>query len=326
MTLFHPKRADLVSVIFVSLVLSACFAKMHVDVIDRQYLFDEIVLHGQIVRHNAPAPYQYRVLQPLVVDSIVKDIPKHWYRKAFVFCYSWIRFASLSAMMVCLFLALRSRFPHWKAFGGMLLLSAFIPFTFHNYYFQPSSIFEYAVFAIALLATVKQRIAWLYPLVLFGTLNRETTVFVPVIYVLWHFPTLRKMDYFRLLPVFGVWAIVFVGLRLLIPAPVDLLDIKGYVSMNLTSYYDDLDVLLILLVCFLPFVRWPHLPGEYRRLLFFNVLWIPLHFLAAQWWEIRYFIPSIMISLPAILCSLEASTSKPDHLSSGVVDTVFEKG
>jgi hypothetical protein len=316
MSIFRSKRRDLAPVIVVLLVLAATYTKMHIDLIDRPNLFDQIVLHGQIVRHTAPAPYQYRILQPLLVDCVIKDIPKHWYRKSFVFFYSLVRFASLGTALLTLFFALRARFALWTAFGGTLVLSAFIPFTFHNYYFQPSSVLEYALFGIALLGTVKKRIAWLYPLMIVGTLNRETTLFIPLIYALWHFPALRKPDYFRLLSLVGIWAVEFVGLRLLIPAPTTLLDVRSYVTLNLTSYYDDLDLLPFFLICLFPFVRWHALPREYRQLLLFNAIWIPLHFVAAQWWEIRYYIPSMMVSLPALLWIYESFTARPTDASS----------
>jgi hypothetical protein len=293
-------------VVFVVLVLAAAFSKMQIDVIDRAYLFDEIVLHGQVVRHVAPAPYQYRVLQPLVVDTIIKDIPKHWYRKSFVFFYSLIRFGSLSTALICLFFMLRRNFPHWTAFGGTLLLSAFIPITFHNYYFQPSTIVEYAVFAIALLATVEKKLLWLYPLMLIGTLNRETTLFVPFVYILWHFPSLTKSDYAKLLPLFVVWAVIFVGLRLLIPATSSLLDIRQYVWLNLTSLYEDLDIVPFLAICLVPLIRLRGMPGEYKRLMLFNAVWFPMHFFLSQWWEVRYYVPCVMMALPALLWTFTA--------------------
>jgi hypothetical protein len=311
MHLFDSWRPVSIFAVFLFLIIAAAFAKMHIDVIDRAYLFDEIVLHGQVVRHAAPAPYQYRVLQPLLIDPVIKEIPKPWYRKSFVFFYSLIRFASLATALICLFFVLRRLFSHWTAFGGTLLLSAFIPFTFHNYYFQPSTIMEYAVFAVALLATVERKILWLYPLVLIGSLNRETTLFVPLIYVLWHFPTLRLRDYVKLLPLLVIWGVVFFGLRLSIPASTNLLDIGAYVRLNLTSFYEDLDVLPFLTICLLPLVRLRGMPGEYRRLLLFNVVWFPLHILASQWWEVRYYIPSIMVSLPAILWVLESLARDP---------------
>lgn len=310
----HP-RTDQVVVGLLMLLLAASFAKLHIDVIDRAYLFDEIVLHGQVVRHVAPAPYQYRVLQPMLVDPVIKDIPKHWYRKSFVFFYSLIRFVSLSTALIGLFFALRKRFTHWTAFGGTLLLSAFIPFTFHNYYFQPSTIMEYAVFAIALLATVEKKIVWLYPLMLVGTLNRETTLFVPFIYILWHFPALRKSDYLKLIPLFAIWAIVFAGVRFLIPAPTNLLDIGEYIRLNLTSYYENLDVLPFLAICLVPLVRLRGMPGEYKRLMLFNLIWFPLHFVASQWWEVRYYIPSVMLTLPALLWMMKSSVPEPYRIS-----------
>ena len=314
------RKPEFIFLTFILLVLSAILTKMHFDIIDTNYVSDQIKLHTQIIEHTAPSPYQYRILQPTIVNFLLKLVPERYFNFTFLASYAFFRFASLLACFLFLFLSLRDCFSRWASLFGVVFLAAFIPFTYRGYYFQPTSIFEYCVFSMGLLATVKKKILWLYPIVLFGTLNRETTVFIPLVYFLWRFPMLRKSDYFNLAAIFSLWVLVFVGLRLLWPAPSGLLDVGRYVRLNMSSS-DSWDVFLILIVCLLPVATWRSQPKEYRRLLFFNVAWIPLHFLASQWWEIRYFIPSILVSLPGILWALDSAASHPqinaDSLPSG---------
>src|SRR5687768_1825772 len=87
-------------------ILSLVGTLMHIDLIDngidgrgqRQYP-GQRQLHGSIVTHSAPAPYQYRILQPAVVEVVLRasraERHTRTYELLFLGSYAAIRFLAI---------------------------------------------------------------------------------------------------------------------------------------------------------------------------------------------------------------------------------------
>jgi len=286
--------------ILVGALIALALALLHVALIDAPRVGDQMLLHGQIVTHTAPAPYQYRILQPLLVEGS-RRLCGSTSPVLFLALYALIRWIATFTAMACLYRLLRRSHAQRIAVSGVLILCAAIPFTYWSYYYQPTSIIELAAFALALYITARRQLLPLALVVFFGAFNRETMVFVSAIWLLWHLPKqlLRTLAGSALL--FLLWAVPFITLRKLFPVTENLLDVRYYVGQNLTHFWEFLAVCAFTIPWFAWFGRRQSVASEYRRLAAMWALWVALHFCTALWWEVRYYLPLVMANIPPLL-------------------------
>lgn len=293
------------SYIFVFIILSLITTIMHVDIIDLRYYDEQRALHEDILTHSAPAPYQYRILQPILVDSAVKIFTKFSEntkieKYVFIGGYAAIRLIAILATLIAIFVTVNLFSSSISSMFAVVMVASFLPYTYRYYYYQPTSILEASFFAIAFLATAYRKFSILPILTLLGTLNRETAIFIPFAYFLYWLPNLQKSEWFSLFFSGGAWAAVFLGLRFLWPASVDLLDISYYIQQNITQVKGNIDVIVILSPLILLLFHRSSNSGLIRLYLCIFT-WIILHFFVSQWWEIRYYVPVIIWAMPSIV-------------------------
>jgi hypothetical protein len=286
-------------------ILSAVGTLMHIDLIDRRYYPDQQELHSAIVNHSASAPYQYRVLQPALVELLLKasgtEAKTTTYRRFFMGGYAGIRFLAIFTTLSAVFFSLRLTWAEGTAALATTALAAFLPFTYRYYYYQPTSVLEMAFFGMGLLAVRTRTPSALLPLVAVGTLNRETMCFIPFVYFLYWLPKLRQTDWFWLGTSAMAWLLVFAGLRMLWPATHNLLNISRNLSSNLRLSRGNLDLLVILAPSILLLFRVRQLPAPYLRLALCSLPWLLLHFFTSNWYEIRYYMPVLIWLLPGLV-------------------------
>ena len=286
-------------------ILAAVGTLMHIDLIDRRYYGDQRELHSAIVAHSASAPYQYRVLQPTLVELLLKasgaEAKTGRYRFVFTGGYAGIRFLAIFTTLCAVFFSLRLTWSEGTAALGATALAAFLPFTYRYYFYQPTSVLEMAFFAVGLLAVRTRTPSALLPLVAVGTLNRETMCFIPFVYFLYWRPKLRRTDWLWLGASAAAWIVIFVGPRLLWPATHNLTNISRSLSSNLQFSRQNLDLLVILAPSILLLFRVRQLPAPYLRLAFCSLPWLLLHFFTSNWYEIRYYMPVLIWLLPSLV-------------------------
>lgn len=299
--------------LFLSFSLACVLTKLHLETIDMPNRAAQQELHAAILRHEAPAPYQYRILQPVMVDLISRLLGLPGNPRAFVIAYALIRLLCIWATCIAFYLFLASHLNAAGAALGVAMLAALIPFTYQRYYYQPSSIMELACFAIGLLCIARGGWLWLTVIVVVGALNRETMVFLPVLWVLWWWPPSLRRDWGAVVALAGGGA-VFLLLRALWPTTANLsADWQGYVHHNLADARGSVDVALMTL----PWLAWGFCPhsgpaARFRRLMLFYVLWTPFHFLFARWAEVRYFLPPLLVAIPGLLMSVVPEAMRRD--------------
>jgi len=286
-------------------ILSMVATLMHIDLIDKREYRGQRSLHGSIVTHSAPAPYQYRILQPALVEVVLRAsrAKRHTtiYELLFLGSYAAIRFFAILTTFVAVFFSLRVTWTVGIALFATTALAAFIPFTYRYYYYQPTSIVEMAFFGLGLLAISTRTPSALVPLVAIGTLNRETMCFIPFTYFLYWLPKLRRKEWVWLGVSAMAWIVVFVGLRVLWPADSSLTSISKSLSKNLTLSRGNLDLIIILAPAILVLFRAKQLPAPYLRLALCSFPWLLLHFFTATWYEIRYYMPVLIWLLPGLV-------------------------
>ncbi|NCB75080.1 MAG: hypothetical protein EOM51_10115 [Clostridia bacterium] len=297
-------------------LLSMIGMLMHINLIDSPNYTNQQELHYQIVTHSADAPYQYRILQPIIVDTLLKfsgaETTGSVYKFVFLGGYAAIRFLAIFTTFVAVFFSLRLTWAIETSVFATTALAAFIPYTYRYYYYQPTSVLEMAFFGLGLLA-ILTRTPWaLLPIVAIGTFNRETMCFIPFAYFVFWLPKLRVKEWVWLVVSAVAWVLVFWGLRMLWPATKSLLDISHYISSNLRLTRGSLDVLVILSPAIIIVFNAKKIPAQYLRLALCSVPWVVLHFCTALWYEIRYYMPVLIWFLPGILVAFSEKYNDRD--------------
>lgn len=156
------------------------------------------------------------------------------------------------------------------------------------------------------------------PLVAIGTLNRETMCFIPFTYFLYWLPKLRQKEWVWLGVSAMAWILVFAGLRVLWPADSNLTSISKSLSKNLTLSRGNLDLITILAPSILVLFRARQLPAPYLRLALCSFPWLVLHFFAATWYEIRYYMPVLIWLLPGLVFVFSREATMTENAKSVV--------
>lgn len=256
-------------------------------------LFDEI-LSG-----TAPSPYAYRILVPLLIKGL--GIPFTYLLKLkaqTAFCAGYIVY-SFAAI----------EFSAWMLFR----LAA------HHDVFQPWSQLEPGLYAAAIILAVKGRGAWVLPLTIVASFNRETGLFVPLLFCAalsgrWF--DRRRIFWLSILE--AVWLAIFWGLRMTIGMSADRYTIAYCWNRNLVPGSIDLTIgaSAAFLSIILPAVFGArYVPREIRRCALILPLFVPVTLLFGMWWEVRHWLPLTCILLPYAVSGLRALLSKGVVLS-----------
>jgi len=227
----EPIRASRPAVIAVLLSAAAVlaviyFRDVHLAIYgETQALFLRSDLHRAILEGTADSPYRYRVLAPLLAEAVRRllliflSAPE-----AFKYAYLITDFSALALGLLAVERLLRQWFDDAPALAGALALAALLPITLRDHQFQPWSVWEPAIYALALLLIGGERRAWLAVLVAAAALNRETAAFAVLLAGLcaadwWAVLRRRAPVPWRALGwtalYAAVWAAIFFGLRAL---------------------------------------------------------------------------------------------------------------
>ncbi len=161
----------------------------------------------QVVAGTAPPPGRYRVLVPYLHD-IVSEIT-HGDRQI---VWLALRLIGWFAAYAIFYAYLRTWFPMAGAMAGTALVAAGLPLTFTNGWAHPDHVAELVLFTLGCLTIARGLDAAFAVTLAIATLNRETAVFLVLLYAI-AAPLTRT----RLVKAIGfgaIWAAVFVGLRL----------------------------------------------------------------------------------------------------------------
>lgn len=152
------------------------------------------------------APAIYRVLMPYSLDWLVRktgfDAASVWHASRLVLC---------AAAYVAFHWYLRTWFSPAEAIAGTLIVAALVPLTFTNSWAHPDHFAELLLFTLGCAAVARDRDGLLAGVLVLGTLNRETSVFLVLLY-----GVAGPLSRARALKTVGfgaLWAAVFVGLR-----------------------------------------------------------------------------------------------------------------
>lgn len=298
-------------------------------------------LHQEIISGQAPSPYQYRLLVPFAGEGLFRVfgivLPQ---RYAFGLAYVFLDLSGIFFLLVGVFKILEQWFRREYALLGSLFCAAVLPVTFFEHYYQPWSFWEAALYSFGLWLVSKNRRVWLGGIVFLASINRETGLILAAAFfvISFHFQTFKESRAANWQTIkwtglyFGIWALVFISLRLIRPASSEVESIAQIFQHNIQPVFlakTALNLMLFLGAFWLLAVKgWRNSPKFLRR-----AAWVlPAHFVLiliyAYWSEVRVLMPHypVLIGLglssfgyPAFVQQLAGDPSFPPG-----VDTLHE--
>ncbi len=250
--------------------------------------------HAEMINATAPAPNQYRPLTPWIAELI-----RLLLRTSYIPLPYFIVRAAFTALSLFFFdRYLRTWFRPGAAAAGALALAAILPFTYFKV-IQESDTFNLLIFILALRAIALERDRLLIPLILIGTVNRETTLMIPAIYFLarWKTEPLGRLIVRSLLLV-GCWIIVYGSIRMAYGARPYYCEVFT-LRRNLRTWFPTLHLVVLYgALWVIAFVGAKRGPTMLRRALRLLPPYIVLHYFVAIVTEVRLFLPFAPIVIP----------------------------
>lgn len=296
--------------IYLTLAVATGFAdvrmRAHTDHVVKVYI-------PGVIAGTESAPGRYRVLAPFTIETLGwatgASPMAMWYatRLAFIF----IAFCAMHVY-------LRTWFQDGVAFAGVAFTAATLPLTFTNSWPHPDSIPELALFTFGALAIARRSDAFFAIALALAALNRETSVFLVMLYALAE-PLTRARALRTAL--FAVeWFAIYAGLRAIRglshyeywQAGRNLTDL-GLLPAAFDPYYRAYAYFALIL--FGPALylglRGRSAPPFARRALLVVPPFVAVAFMFSSIIESRIFTPLYPLVLPALLFALFTGSGEP---------------
>jgi hypothetical protein len=270
--------------------------------------------HAAILKGHAGDPWQYRVLAPYLLKSVIAlgegfAVP---YPRAHAFIY--FRYAQDVAVLLVAYAYYRSlNLSTAAALLGMAMLAWGMSHSNFDSDLQFNTFFDLLFYLLGGLVIVRGWWRWLVPLVVLAALNRETSGFLPLLLLAAAYVATPASRWREALPTAALalacYIGVLLGLRLLYGAQELLtpyahqpgLDMLAYNLMRAVTWQQVLATASVIpLVAALGYRAWP--PS--LRAFFWTLvpLWLLIHALMAVLAETRLLlVPQALVLIPAAL-------------------------
>lgn len=302
--------------ILIGILLSVAFitAYSYYQRIDLPFLEARRQLQTQILQGSAESPYRYRIMVPYTTHAIDRVITLLTGKDGFKYAYALYDTLAIFLSLGALYLYTRIWFTPAQTLIGVLFAAISMTVGFRDHYFQPWSLLEPAIFSIGLYWIVKKRWFALGGLILIGSFNRETTLFILVAYFFTQIP-LRKLDtawwaenkkaLLRLVIYGMIWLAVFIGLRLVLgQAP----HTESFADRLMMNFEPNHLALTMVNTTFFLGIFWFFVIAGYKKAPQFikHTVWVlPFYLIAIffflLWYEVRLFTTMYAILLPLSL-------------------------
>ena len=269
--------------------------------------------HADMIGGSAPAPNQYRPLTPWLAHLLMLFTPAGGAMAEYVHriysvprdaagvvaAYLTLRAATTTLALIAFDRYLKTWFAPAAAAAGSLCLAAVLPFTYLHVV-QESDPINLLVFVLAFWALAKEKDLLLIPLVLLGTLNRETVALIPALYFaarLGRRPLAEVL--WKTAAIGAAWAAVYLPLVYLVYGRREYYCDMVMLSSNLSSWVPTAQVLLLFgPMWLLAAVGAKRGPALLRRALWLLPPYLMLHYVVAFVIEVRLFLPYAPVIIP----------------------------
>lgn len=270
--------------------------------------------HSEMISGIGPAPSQYRPLTPWLAEILKHILPTDYVPLS----YFAVRALGTAFALYFFDRYMRCWFTHGAAAAAAMCLATVLPFTYFRV-IQESDTINLLVFVLAFWALASDRDLRLIPLVLIGTLNREATAMIPVIYLLarWRVVPARQVI-FRTALLVAAWSAVYGGLRMAYgqrPYYCDFYMLKR----NLANWLPTAHVILLFgALWVLAFIGARRGPQLLRRALWLLPPFMILHYVVALVMEVRLFLPLAPVVVPLAWWVLFPQSVREDAAAQGL--------
>lgn len=178
------RKEKLAFLIILSVSLVITYNYFHF--VERPNVTERMVIHDSIVEGDAPSPYRYRVLVPLVTQGLTDFFAAATslsYRYSWILSYIIYDLSAIFLFLSTLYLFLMEWHRRIFSLAGVLFCCAVLPLSLRDHYFQPWSLIESWFFCAAFLAARKRSYYSILVLTLAASLNRMSGLFIPLIYL-----------------------------------------------------------------------------------------------------------------------------------------------
>ncbi len=268
-------------------------------------------LHNQILQGTAPSPYVYRVLAPWLIEWIYEGAARRVLQNgppAFVLAEGLFAFAALWVSFTAVYRFIRRHHTPVVALAGQGILTFSIHTALRDHYYQPWSLLEPAVFAMALPMIQADRLVPLAILTAVATFNRETACFLVAIYGLYHGSDWRRRMP-QLAALAGVWGLCYGGLRWYIGYQPHVIGLADVIDFNLRparlAHTASAWVLFFGIFWLFFAAGLPWIDRRWRRSLAAFVLFLSVCLWTTCWWETRVWTSFLSLLLLPVCASLE---------------------
>ncbi len=268
--------------------------------------------HADMVGGTAPAPNQYRPLTPWVAEALSYLMPSGnpvaaYFTTLFgmpagmveiAAVYATLRGVVTGVTLICFDRYLRTWLSPGAAAAGAMCLAAILPFTYLRVV-QESDPVNLLVFVLAFWALAKGRDLLLIPLVLIGTVNRETAAMIPGLYLVARWRQRPPWEVaWRTAAMAAAWAAAYGGILLLYGRREYYCDVV-MLWLNLSSWAPTAHLgVLFGAMWILAVLGAQKGPLLLRRSLWLLPPYLVLHYIVAMVIEVRLFLPFAPAIIP----------------------------
>lgn len=249
-------------------------------------------IHRGILGQTARAPDRYRWLSAAVIEGPTRVLSHAMpYDTAYDRVSVVFYLAAIAGMLWSLFAYLRVWFSDEAALVATLVAACTIRITMRQHDYAPYSYLEPTFVALALLAILRGRRLWLAALIVLATFNRETAIFLVLLYFVTSDFSRRALSWTTLYA--ALWAIVYGTVRLVGGEADRYWTVQRVYQTNLSQPNLALFNITLLLGAFwlLAVLGWRHAPVFVRR----TTLVVPAYLVTIAvwgiWWEVRLLMP-----------------------------------
>lgn len=272
--------------------------------------------HSAVIQGIAFAPTQYRILMPFTAEFIHQifkiSIPATYYL---------LRVINTFLVLSLFHIYLKKWFDTPKTIIGTLYLVASLPLSY-MYWPYPSDMFNLTIFILGFISIRDNKDNWLYPLLILGTLDRETVIFLILVYFFYHIGQMdvRKLI-LRIVSYLVIFSIVVFGLHLkygclpsfmdnkvhLIAYPMYEFNLKMYLNLYKSFSLTNPAIFIFLIFGFfwiLSFLNINKKPKFLVRNVWIIPIYLIIHFCVGNFGETRLFLPLFLLLIPLGFFSL----------------------
>jgi len=267
------------------------------------------------------------VLVPFICEALINLLSAFFpSANSFLIVYLIYDSAAIMSLLLLLYFWVRIWFRSEQALVGVLFFAGIMPMALQYQYFHPWSYLEVALFSAALIAMRSERYICLIGIVAVAAFNRETALFIPLTFLMWHTDfrdsigwkiALNARAGFQFAVLLLVWAGIYFGLHYIRGVAPHALSMRELLDINTSPKNLMLSILngglFLGVFSLLALLGYKYAPLQIKRLATMIPFYVGMILLWGIWLEMRMFMLIFPVLVPLALSFIfhDESTMTP---------------